>query len=292
VPGDVLTAILGVLAGGAEGYNAANTRKREQQASAEEASKERQIRRELLSLEVGARAKEGTEGRKLAREELLQQREIAGLRLQAERDALNQEISFKTRQMLDANAIERVKLEADVAQNKARLGQIDKELALKGRELDIEQAATLGTGKLGTGAPTKGAKAGGGGKETAVQNLVNETIKSFISASGSTGKLPTGVEAGTFITDLLNNPVVSAAYGIPQPPKEETKIGGKRSTPSTNPNLGSQVGNIQDASDVMEGGYKGLLQFMEGFGDTGPLVTQSKYIEGVNRNKKKQAHLR
>ena len=157
--------------------------------------------------------------------------------------------------------------------------------------MDISQAAELGTGKLGTGTPTKGASAPTKSKSEVVQGMVTDILGKYVVAGGAIGKIDTpGIIKS--INQILADPAIGATFGIPPETKESdvNKIGGQRS----NSGLPAAVSAtpLGDASDVIGAGYKGLLNFMEGMGNEGPLVTNPDWIKSRRNTGKPQKSLR
>jgi len=163
MPSDVLQSLLGLLAGAGETYVNTKENRRAETAKASEAERERGSRKDLLQTELTARAQEGAAER-------LSRKELTTLQLQAEKDNLEKQLNANRDRAAASNQVEREKLDVQREEIEARLKQVTGELALKSRELDIEQASKLGTGKLG----------GGLGQNTLLSSLP-DLLKAYIS---------------------------------------------------------------------------------------------------------------
>jgi hypothetical protein len=168
LPSDVLTALLGAIASTATGYTETKEKLRKEQLAAGETAAERAGREKLAGIEAKSRTDVANIG-------ALTDKEIAKMKLDNERTLLAAQIEADRAKWSSANAIDRDKLAADIDNNTARLKQLDRELSLKSREIDIDQAYKLGTGKLGTGSRLGGGK----GSEPFGQQLILEMIKRY-----------------------------------------------------------------------------------------------------------------
>lgn len=281
MPSDLLTALLGVLSGGLQGYESTSKNLSAAKAAKEEADKEREFRRGAQNTDIQARKEEGAANRQLESQRLSQDKDVALLKLQAERDALDAQLKEKRNEFLTANATDRAKLQADIDQFQALLSQKDRELSLQAKNLDIEQAYKLGTGKLGTGKP--GVGGAGGGKETVLQDFMKEIIKSQVSAAASAGLAPDYKSTSAFMKGLLSDPVVGAAFGLgtaAAPPAPTA------AAPTQGPGLkAAAAANIDDPINY---GMNAIGEFAKSLLPEPPLISNPTYIESIQKAKKKK----
>lgn len=204
---DVLSALLGILAGGAGSYvETKETRRREGLAS-KEAAAERGSRKELLQTELTSREKEGAANR-------MTEKELTVMKLQAERDNLTKQLQAQLDRAASANSIERDKINVERDRLTAEIDRVDKEIkfkekelgvtaGLKRRELDIEQGVKLGTGKYAPAAGTN-----------PLLNSLPDLLKAYVSARGEDMKPD---EAIGFLRTVINmnfvNPPVTPGEG-------------------------------------------------------------------------------
>lgn len=185
MPSDVLTSLLGMIASAGQGYEG---RKAQAQTLAEAAA-ERSSKERIANTEAKSRLDVANIG-------ALSDKEIATMKLQSEKENLETQIKADEAKWHAADATDRQRIQAEIDINKSRVDQLDrqlqsdaalknKELGLKGRELDIDQAYKLGTGRLGTGSRLGGAGSGG---DTFQQKLGLEIIKAF--AGGGVPRKP------------------------------------------------------------------------------------------------------
>lgn len=193
MPSDVLSALLGLLAGGTSGYVETKESRRKEKLASEESASDRAFRERLLGTEIKARKEEGAAER-------LSRQEETKLKLQADRDNLQKQLDANMARAASANAVDRERIAVQNKEIEARIRQVDKqiglqakELGLKGRELDIRQANELGTGPLGT--------AGG---NTPAANPVYTNLGDIIKAYVATDRTPeTDVQFLGFIDTAL-----------------------------------------------------------------------------------------
>lgn len=212
MPSDVLQALLGVLAGGAEGYVGTKEKIREEEAASEERKAERDLRMTLLNTELNARAK-------LAGQQMMNERELLNIRLNADKEQWQADIAQKKEQAKQANEIERAKLAHEITALEEQIAQADRELkaqvGLKKEELDIEKGFKLGIGRY-AGAPGSASKAGGINKNLEnFQDFLSKTVNTMISAGAASGKVPTSDEINAMLNNLSGSDLVRYSFGLP-----------------------------------------------------------------------------
>lgn len=305
---EVLSSLIGILASGAQGYSDTSSKIAADKTALSEAEKERQARKDLLNTELGARAKEGEANRSVEKDRILSEKEMQREKLAADADALSKELAQKHKEFLTADATERAKLRASIDESTARLKMMQRELDQKDRELSIDQAYKLGTGKLGTGS-----RLGGSGKtaESQLPDILQKLLSSRMAAAASVGKTFSAAEDAQYITELLKNPVIGASLGITQPAPPETPTTGFSSHTPTGAGFNAAAANTPDvplsredfsqalpniAPSATEGVFNPILRDIGNL--TGYLMTESylakgpKKIETNYSKKKKLAALR
>lgn len=215
MPSDVLQALLGLIAGGAQSYTGEKARQSSEGAKAAESAKERASREKIATQESQTRTG-------IAEKQILGSKEETLLKLQADKENLHDQLKANLDRSASANAIERDRLALQRDELTANIDRIDKQLAfeekklktesgLKGRELNIEQA------KAGLGGPIAA-----GGKQFGPQSMLPDLLKAYVSGRGPDMKPE---EAIGFIQtvlnkDWVNHPVVPIPQGEgpPVPP--------------------------------------------------------------------------
>lgn len=199
------------MASGAEGYTDTKEKYRKEGIAAKESAAERASRLGIANTEAKSRTDVANIG-------ALSDQNIATLKMQNDRDLLDAQINADKVKWSAADATERVKIKADIDENTAKLKQLDRQLSveagLKNREMDIDQAYKLGTGKLGTGSRL-GGSGNGAGSGSPREKLLQELLGHYFSGISAQTMKPEQV-IGTLDTILQH-------YGYdPSTPQQKT----------------------------------------------------------------------
>ncbi len=256
MPSDVLQALLGVLAGGATGYENKKEQLRQEGIAAKTRAEEIKSKKDLLTTQLTAAAAEGKAGR-------LSDKEIAVLKLQGDRDNLHEQLKQNLEISNRSNAIDRERLQVQRDEITSKIDEVDKQIAfetkklgvesgLKNKELNIDQAYKIGTGPLGNGSRLgPGGKGIGGSAKFWQDNpgLIGELSKGYVS--GRADRLKPGEFFG-FLHTLLNTDFMDhpTPPGIlPPPPPDNTVTDSSNLYPGANDNLSEsfkKIGNLMN----------------------------------------------
>jgi hypothetical protein len=299
MPSDVLQALLGVLAGGARGYAGTKEQLRKEKAATEESKSERDLRMLLLNTELVAREK-------LAGKQMMNERELANIKLAADREQWQAEIDTRKELAKKADATERSKIAAEITMFQEKIAQADRELkvnealgkgklGLERRSLDIEEAYRLGTGPKGTGAPGSRGSAAELKYSTDVMRR-EASVKMLASLAGTEGFggiLGTGKDALDKQKSLLGliNTMTEQWFPYPQqsaPPKSfpSHRIGpGIQGLDIENmPLPETPISAYEGNTPFEERTTESMLNFFQPNPYSGPLVTQPEFIRSRRKS--------